>query len=255
MVEIEDRLSITTPEGVTVDLVLAGAGSRGVAALVDAILQLILWLAAIAVVAGAADVDLFGGGGGGDDDFYVAVALVTLAAFVIQFVYDVLFETLGGGRTPGKRMSGIRVVRVGGAPVGFLSSAIRNLLRLVDLLPGAYLVGLIAIVASSKNQRLGDMAAGTLVVREKTGVADPIRTSWPPLQAESGSVDVSTVTAEDLATIRKFLERRTSLEAVARQRLAHDLAWRLAPKVAGADPTSNPERFLEQVAAAKAARG
>lgn len=251
--DIEDRLSITTPEGVTVDLVLAGAGSRGVAALVDGIIQFVVWIAVAAVVAGAMDVDVTGPGG--DDSFFVAIAIITLVAFFIQFLYDVLFETLGGGRTPGKRSAGIRVVRVGGAPVGFLSSAIRNLLRLVDILPGAYLVGLIAIVASSKNQRLGDMAAGTLVVREKTVLPDTTRTAWPPLEAAPTAVDVSTVTAEDLATIRKFLERRTSLGHEARQRLAHDLAWRLAPKVAGADPTSNPEKFLEQVAAAKAARG
>lgn len=252
MVDIEDRLSITTPEGVTVDLVLAGAGSRFVAALVDSLIMTIVWIAVIAVAAGATDTDLLGPSD--EDAFFVAVAIVTLAAFGIQFLYDVLFETLNGGRTPGKRAAGVRVVRTGGAPVGFISSAIRNLLRLVDMLPGMYLVGMIAIVASKKNQRLGDMAAGTVVVREKTTPPN-VRASWPPLEPAPAAVDVSTVTAEDLATIRRFLERRASLGAGAREQLARDLASRLAPKVAGADPSSNPEKFLEQVAAAKAARG
>lgn len=254
--DIEDRLSITTPEGVTLDLVLAGAGSRGVAAIVDGIIQFVLWIAVVAVASGVGafdDVDVFSSTS--QEAYYPVLVVVILAMFAILFLYDVMFETLGGGRTPGKRATGLRVVRVGGAPVGFVSSAIRNLLRIIDMLPGAYLVGLVAVVASSKNQRLGDMAAGTIVVREKTGVTDPVRESWPPLEAPPDAIDVSTVTAEDLATVRRFLERRASLSADARQRLAQDLAWRLAPKVAGTDPTSNPERFLEQVAAAKAARG
>lgn len=249
---MEDRLSITTPEGVTVDLVLAGAGSRFVAALVDSLIMLIVWVAVIAVAAGATDADVFGSDG--DDAYFLAVAIVALALFGLQFLYDVLFETLNGGRTPGKRAAGVRVVRAGGAPVGFMSSAIRNLLRLVDMLPGMYLVGMVAIVASRKNQRLGDMAAGTLVVRERTTPPN-VRASWPPLEAAPVTVDVSTVTAEDLATIRRFLERRSSLGAEARESLARDLAARLAPKVAGTDPASSPEKFLEQVAAAKAARG
>lgn len=257
MVDIDDRFSITTPEGVTVELVLAGAGSRGLAQLVDGIVQFILWIAAFAVIAGvsdADDVDPFSPTN--SDEVFVAVALFALVIFGITFLYDVLFETLGSGRTPGKRVMGLRVVRVGGGPVGFLSSSIRNLVRIVDALPGVYLVGLITIVASSKNQRLGDLAAGTLVVRERTEARDLSRAAWtPPATTPPATVDVSTVTAEDLATIRKFLERRDSLGQAARASLASDLAWRLAPKVAGTDPSIGPEAFLEQVAAAKAARG
>ena len=253
--DIEDRLSITTPEGVTVDLVLAGAGSRGVALLVDGIIQGLLYLAVLAVVSSIPaldDADAFGSSA--QDELFLAVAIAALFLFGIQFLYDVLFETLGSGRTPGKRMTGLRVVRVGGGPVGFLASAIRNLLRLVDFLPGPYLVGLIAIVASGKNQRLGDMAAGTLVVRERTGIREA-PPAWPPLEPAPEAIDVSTVTAEDLATVRRFLERRTALAPEVRQKLAYDLASRLAPKVGGALPFVDTEKFLEQVAAAKAARG
>lgn len=256
MVDIDDRFSITTPEGVTVELVLAGAGSRGLAQLVDAIVQLILWIAAFAVISGvwdADDVDPFSPAN--SDEVFVALALFAAVIFGITFLYDVLFETLGSGRTPGKRVMGLRVVRVGGGPVGFLSSSIRNLVRIVDALPGVYLIGLVAIVASSKNQRLGDLAAGTLVVRERTESRDLSTASWTPSTTPPPAIDVSTVTAEDLATIRKFLERRDSLGQAARANLASDLAHRIAPKVAGTDPSLGPEAFLEQVAAAKAARG
>lgn len=251
--DVDDRLSITTPEGVTVDLILAGAGSRGIAQLVDAVVQAILWIAVIAIVSNTSDGGLMNPAD--DESFFVAVAIASLLIFAVNFFYDVLFETLGSGRTPGKRMMGLRVVRTGGGPVGFLSSAIRNLVRIVDILPGVYLVGLVAIVVSPKNQRLGDLAGGTLVVRERTEVHDMTSAaSWPPVNAPT-AIDVSTVTAEDLAVVRRFLERRTSLEAGPRMRLAQDLAERLAPKVAGAEPFPDPERFLEQVAAAKAARG
>src|SRR5919204_560075 len=83
--------------------------------------------------------------------------------------YDIFVEVLNGGRTPGKMLNGLRVVRVEGHPVGFLTSAIRNVLRPIDFLPGAYLLGAVLILATRKNQRVGDIAAGTLVVRERTG--------------------------------------------------------------------------------------
>ena len=88
-----------------------------------------------------------------------------ISAFLIFFVYDVAFEVLAGGRTPGKRWNGLRVVRTGGQPVGFVSSTIRNLLRVVDLLPGFYLVGIVSILVTKRNQRVGDLAAGTIVAR------------------------------------------------------------------------------------------
>jgi uncharacterized RDD family membrane protein YckC len=256
VVDIDDRFSITTPEGVTVELVLAGAGSRGLAQMIDAIVQFILWIAAFAVIAGTTDADDVDPFSPTDsDEVFVAFAILAAVIFGITFLYDVLFETLGSGRTPGKRVMGLRVVRVGGGPVGFLSSSIRNLVRIVDALPGMYLIGLVAIVASSRNQRLGDLAAGTLVVRERTEARSPSTASWVPPTTAAPAIDVSTVTAEDLATIRKFLERRDSLGQAARANLASELAWRLAPKVAGTDPSLGPEAFLEQVAAAKAARG
>lgn len=246
----EDRISIATPEGVDLRLTLAGLGSRAVARIVDQLIQTGV-LIAVALLAGLA-------GGAGS----VAGALFLVVLFLVQFGYDVLFETLASGRTPGKRWSGLRVVRSDGGPVGFVPSAVRNLVRLVDFLPGVYAVGMAAVLASRRNQRLGDMAAATLVVRERHGGRRPAPApaaaasgTWPPT-ADAGAVawDVSAVTADELATVRRFLERRSGLTADARARLAGELADRLRPKVVGPPPGQAPEAFLEALAAAKAAR-
>ena len=248
----EDRISIATPEGVDLQLTLAGLGSRFVAALLD---QLIQWTVILAAMFGLA----IGGDGGGpefDGGIGLAVAAFVAVAFLVQFTYDVLFETLASGRTPGKRWTGLRVVTTGGAPVGFLTSAVRNLLRLVDALPGTYAVGIAAVLASRHNQRLGDMAAGTLVVRERRGERSKPQpsSSSPPSWVPAAAWDVSGVSADELATVRRFLDRRGSLTADSRHRLARELAVRLRPKVVGPSEDQSPEAFLEELSATKAAR-
>lgn len=258
--EFEDKVTITTAEGVTLELPLAGIGSRAIAALIDQAIKVLLIVAAIAALAGGtAAFDAFAGGGTGrDESTFLAIAVAFIAIFLVNFGYDVLFETLASGRTPGKRWTGLRVVRDGGGPVSFVPSAVRNLVRLVDALPGAYAIGLIAVVASSRNQRLGDMAAGTLVVRERSAATPAAAPAWavtrPPAEAPA-ALDVAAVTGEELATIRAFLERRATLTPDARSKLAWELAERLKPRVGGMPGEQHPEVFLEQVAAAKAATG
>lgn len=258
--DYEDRISIATPEGIDLDVTLAGLGSRFVAFLVDQFIQWAIVLAvgiAIATGASAVDSDLEGTAG------MVFGALFVLVLFLSQFGYPVLFETMAAGRTPGKRVTGLRVVEIGGVPCGFRASVIRNLVRIVDALPGAYLVGMVAILASGRNQRLGDMAAGTLVVIEGTGGRERTRRqpTWmePKTLAEpspeTATWDVSAVTAEELATVRRFLERRASLTPEARSRLAMELALRLRPKVVGPSPDMHPEELLLELAALKASRG
>lgn len=268
MVSYEDRISIATPEGIDLDLTLAGLGSRFMAALIDGLIQGAVFIA-LAVLAGflssgAEGIDAFDGGMGAG----IALALILVAMFLIFFGYPIAFEVWASGRTPGKRWTGLRVVRVDGAPVSFLPSAVRNLLRLVDFLPTAYGIGIVALLANSRNQRLGDIAAGTIVVREgKT--TRPMAPAAPSDQAAgtaSASVteplppdwqywDVSAVSAEDLGTVRRFLERRPFLTPEARSRLANELAARLRTKVSGPAEDLHPEVFLAEVAAVKSARG
>jgi len=246
----EDRISVATPEGVTLEVTLAGAGSRFAAGLIDQILRTALLLALVLLIGLVGELgDLSGG---------LFLALLLVGLFLVQFAYDMLFETLAAGRTPGKRWTGLRVVRAGGAPVGFLASTIRNVLRIVDALPGFYLVGMLCVLFTRNNQRLGDLAAGTIVVRERTQhTALPQPRSSPSLSdTDDASLwDVSAISAEEVATVRRFLDRRESLAPEARERLAHEMATRLGPKVVGPPKQWAPEAFLEYLVATKAARG
>jgi uncharacterized RDD family membrane protein YckC len=241
--EIDDRITIATPEGVDLELTLAGVGSRFVSALVDVLLQIVLLVGVSGV--GAA-VGAFGNGFG--------AVIVLLLSFLVFAAYDVLFEVFASGRTPGKRLNGLRVVRVDGSPVAFFTSAIRNVLRLVDILPGMYLVGIVTILVTRQNQRLGDVAAGTLVVRERT--QQPSLRQLPMRQpaAATNAWDVTGVSADELVAVRSFLARRYDLTHEARYRLAADLAGALRPKVVGAPENLPSEAFLEKLAVAKLPR-
>ena len=246
----EDRVTIATPEGVDVDLTLAGIGSRFIASLIDTSIKLFVSIGFYIFLLGGTN--LIGGG----EVNAIGAAAFFIVSFFIWFGYDVLFETLASGRTPGKRWTGLRVVRIGGRPVGFVSSAIRNMVRIVDFLPSLYLVGMVAVVSTRMNQRLGDLAAGTVVVREKPvpkAAPGPATPAPPPEDELTGTWDLSAITQEDLAMIRRFLERRHELTPHARSSLAHDLASRFHPRVVGA-PVLPPETFLEQLSAAKAKR-
>jgi len=248
----DDRMTIRTPEGVDLDVVLAGLGSRFTAALLDSLIQ-----AAIGALLGLALA--LGGAGGG---FAIAAFFVLL--FLLIFGYDVLFETLNSGRTPGKAAAGIRVRRATGQPVGFRASAVRNLLRLVDGFSLASFplapVGMVSILATRYNQRLGDLAAATVVIREpKPTFRHPptVLSPWNPLATTGAPLDwdVSGVSASDVATIREYLARRVSLSPAARVQIAQELASRLSTRIAGTPEGCHPEVLLEGIVAAKDARG
>lgn len=262
--EYEDRLRISTPEGVELELTLAGIGSRFTASLIDHAIQAALVIASIALFAQVGDAERAGvqvGADAGASDA-LGVAIITVWSFLVFLAYDILFEVRGGGRTPGKRLTGLRVVRTSGRPVGFVTSAIRNVLRAIDILPAFYGVAFATMFGTAKNQRLGDIAAGTIVVRERTGgrgrkapaVDAEAGASEPAPRGDVAEWDVSAVSAEDVATVRRFLERRAQLTSEARRSLARDLAGRLRPKVAGAPADLDPEAFLRAVSDAKAAR-
>jgi uncharacterized RDD family membrane protein YckC len=243
--EYEDRVRIATPEGVDVVLTLAGIGSRFIAAILDLLVQGAVLLAA------AVALGVLGGGGTG-----LAVAIFSILFFLVFFGYDVLFEVRSRGRTLGKRWTGLRVVRTGGRPITFVPSCVRNVMRLVDILPAFYAIGMLSIFVTARNQRLGDLAAGTLIVRERRGGLRARSGPVEPAVARGGEDgwDVSAVSAQDIGTVRQFLDRRAWLEAGARATLASDLERRLRPLVAGAPERLEPEEFLERLAAAKADR-
>jgi uncharacterized RDD family membrane protein YckC len=249
-VEYEERTRIATPEGIELELVLAGLASRFMAEIVDAALIGLLVLALIAIAV------LAGGTAG-----LVILSVAVGGLLMISVCYHVAFEVLAAGRTPGKRVTGLRVVMDNGGPEGLRASTVRNLVRLLEGLPLFYVPAVVSILVTPRNQRLGDLAAGTLVVREprpprrrrrrrKTVIA---QSALPP-SLRLADWDVSAITQEDLAAVRSFLARREAFAPAARRGLARDLAARLGAKVAGQPAGLPAETLLEGIAAAKSAR-
>jgi uncharacterized RDD family membrane protein YckC len=146
---IDTAYRVQTPEGVELVLQVAGPAPRALAWLVDAGLQ------AVGLVTLAFGLSTLGN---------VGTGVLLIAQFLISWFYPVVYEVLGRGQTPGKRRLGLKVVHEDGTPVGWQSSLTRNLLRVVDLLPAAYLLGLVSMCCDAGFRRLGDLAAGTLVV-------------------------------------------------------------------------------------------
>ncbi len=224
-------------------MTLAGLGSRMIAGAVDLVLKVLLVVPVMIVLVAFM----------GD----LAFAVIASLSGLLLIGYDVAFETLGKGRTPGKRWSGLRVVRSSGRPVDLMASAIRNVLRVIDGFALGFVPTIVSILVTQRNQRPGDLAADTVVIRDRRAVdkakptAAPAASSGP---AAGARWDVSAIPADELATVRAFLERRDGLTRDARARLAGRLAQALRPRVAGADE-SDPERFLEILYAAKQARG
>ncbi|GAI40108.1 unnamed protein product, partial [marine sediment metagenome] len=161
----EDRLKIETPESIDLSFELAGIGSRFVAQLLDDLLKVLI----IAVVAiGAAFlIPIVAGGFQSQVITYIGVGLLIGILFIIYFGYDIYFEAKNNGQTPGKKMAGIRVIKDGGYPLDLPAVFIRNLVGIVDTLPSYYILGAIVMILNKKQQRLGDMAAGTIVIRER----------------------------------------------------------------------------------------
>jgi len=237
---LDDRFAIATPEGVELVLTLAGLGSRAIAGGIDlAIKGLLIGLLALALLATGV----------------LGLALLVPVIAIVLVGYDIAFETLAQGRTPGKRSAGLRVVREGGGPVDVASSAIRNVLRLIDGLPLSYAPTIVSIAVTPRNQRPGDLVAGTLVIRERLAAASVERADPAAGPArEAAGWDVSAVDAGQLAMVRSFLARRYGLRPDARERLAEQLAAGLRPRVGGVDE-DDAETFLEVLDSEKVRRG
>ncbi|MFQ6096971.1 MAG: RDD family protein [Armatimonadota bacterium] len=229
---------IETPERVALALELAGVGSRIMAGLLDLLLQaaVVLGLTGVVGLAVPASRALFGARLPG-----WLLAAYILAIFLMVFAYQVFFEMRWSGRTPGKRWVRLRTVRDDGTAITFSESVIRNAFRAVDFLPMAYGAGLLSIFAHRANKRLGDMAAGTIVIKER---ARALPAPWrqpgpsPPLSPEVVALARRSrwkVTVEELRAIRSFLSRRSVLEPPARRRVASALAIPLLRKMGAHD--------------------
>ncbi len=235
---------VVTPEAVPLDLEPAGPGSRFLALLLDWAIQ--------GAVAGALSLALLAAVSG--EGAGVAQALVLLLLFAVVFGYPVASETLWRGRTVGKLALGLRVVTVEGAPVRFRHAAIRAALGLVDFLLTGGAAAVLSVLFTARNQRLGDLVAGTIVLRERTGLPPPAAVSFSVpvgLEGYAATLDAANVTAGDYGAVRAFLLRAGSLRPEVRYDLAVKLATPLVARLRTQPPSGvQPEAFLACVAAA-----
>lgn len=251
-----EKVTLETPERVRLELELAGVGSRFLAAFVDSLFQALI-VAGLLVGAGA----LGWAFQSAVRDAVTFSAVLVASSVLVIIIYYVAFEMAWGGQSPGKRMAGLVVVQDDGAPITFAVSAVRNILRLVDLLPIYYAVGIISILVTSRCKRLGDVAAGTIVVKvrefrpETAGgpasdgdvsvAMDPSRSSL----IRRAQVHVAALSAQDVDTVQRFMDRRLELGAATRSAVARQIADGLRPKFPslGRDETPDAEVFLHIV--------
>jgi len=213
---------VITPEAVPLHLDTATAGSRLLAGTIDAIVIMVVLL--VAALALGLFNSLSGTG---------AWVLGSLAVLFSIFGYFAVLEMLWDGRTVGKRALGLRVVTTEGAPASATAVLTRNLVRIVDMLPGLPLVGTVAILATAADQRLGDLAAGTLVVRDAAAPAPAAPAPRMPPPAWTETLDLGALTEADRQLLRSYLSRRGELTAQARTRLSRSVAGRLRARVHG----------------------
>ena len=239
-----EKLTIETPEQIELEFPIAGLGSRGMALLVDTLIQLVVVIT-VTVFSSIISPDL---------SRYWATAgkwmtaLIIFLMFCLYWGYFAIFEVFWNGQTPGKRQAKIRVITASGRPITVFEAIARNFLRVVDSQFG-YMVGAIAIAVDKKNRRLGDMVAGTVVIHEIQEQGDSY---WYAQQTTSAPVvpmeAITAMTAQEFQLIETFLNRRLDLPYEQRQRTAVSIADRIGDhlKVPAADRPS-PETFLEEL--------
>lgn len=222
------RLEIETPDHVVLRYQLAGAGNRGFAAIVD---FLIVFILMFAIGFGFQALTAM------DPTLNDWSGWVVFFELLIAWLYFVLFEWLWNGQTIGKRFFGLRVISEDGEPARFVAVIVRNLVRVVDFLPLLYGLGLVALIVSSRSQRLGDYAGGTFVVR-----APSPRRNWSALRTvsarplwkgaepnASAEPTLRVLPGEAQRLVREFVLREQKLTPAARLALAKQLAARLRP--------------------------
>jgi uncharacterized RDD family membrane protein YckC len=249
---MERSVEVDTGESVAFRYDLAGLGSRFLAVLVDMAIQLgvviaiVLFFLIVATTLGprAAVIPAKLRSVSGS----VIEAMFVLAGFLLFFGYFILFEWLWQGRTPGKRVVGIRVLRDGGFALDFMGSATRNIVRILEVGIGFYLVSAISTLLSPLNRRLGDYAAGTIVVRD----ARYERTPFSAMTRDDDPV-MRDVGLPERELIRKYVERRTSLAPEARSQLAAHIAALVRPNLAAPFDHLDDDALLEHLGSLRAA--
>lgn len=254
----EETLIIETPERVPLHFALASIGNRFLACAVDHALQIIALFLVYVTAILIADVAIVTGKLMDAPKWVIAILIIFV--FLIMSGYFIFFEWLWNGQTPGKRWLKLRVIREDGRPITFWEAAGRNLLRTFDIMPAPfYSIGLIAVFITDKDQRVGDLVAGTVVVREREAEAPtfdqvfaaPVsdsayRRSFKPIHF---TADLGSLKESDIEVVEAYLRRRWDLPEVQRQwmawRVAMPIMYRIRPTYDLA--TFSYEGFLEEL--------
>ena len=236
--------TLETPERVDLQLDLAGVGSRALAFVLD-------YIVLVAVLLGSGLVLLFSG-----LLFQAwALAIWLVVYFLLTWFYFAFFELVWEGQTPGKRLLGLRVQKQGGYPIGWPEALIRNFLRpLVDVFMLAMPIGLLVMMFTRRHQRIGDLAAGTVVVRERTGeVASLDDLGYATAAAADRPAGGIELDVQEFELLHDFLSRCESFDPPSRERIGRSLAGLLRERLAvrGHLPESlrglEDEIFLERL--------
>jgi uncharacterized RDD family membrane protein YckC len=254
----EDILIIETPERVPLHFALASIGNRFLACAIDHALQIVTIIVMAIGFTIIANYSSLGERVSNAPNWVKALLIVIV--FLIISGYFAFFEWIWNGQTPGKRWLKLRVIREDGRPVTFWEAAVRNLLRTFDMMPAPfYSIGLISVFISSSDQRVGDMVAGTVVVREReaeapafaqvfaTPVSDPaLRRSFQPVDF---TASLESLTEPEIEVVETFLRRRWDLADMPRQwmawRVSLPIMYKLKPAYDLA--TFSYEGFLEEL--------
>jgi uncharacterized RDD family membrane protein YckC len=254
----EDILIIETPERVPLHFALASIGNRFLACAIDHTIQLLvlllIFIATLVLVSFTSVEHVVTSA----PKWVYAVAIILL--YLVFSGYFAFFEWIWSGQTPGKRWLRLRVIREDGRPVTFWEACVRNLLRSFDMQPMPfYSIGLISVFSTRRDQRVGDLVAGTVVVREREAeapafsqvfaapVSDPaLRRSFKPVDF---TASLTSLTEAEIQVVETFLRRRWDLPELARQwmawRVSLPILYKLRP---GYDLTTfTYEGFLEEL--------
>lgn len=245
---IDGQINVITPENIAFHYEVAGPFRRLPAYLIDLAFRVLIAIALSLLLWAVASVGLFEFG----------IGFMAIGFFVLTHFYGGLFETFWNGQTPGKRLIGLRVLTVDGRPINALQAVLRNILRDVDTMPyafaflasdmqlvGLYWVGLIAMALNDRYQRLGDLAAGTMVVVERRAWSHGIvQITEPAALALAAEIPVDFEVTRSLGkALAMYAERRLALSPLRRAEVARHLAVPLAARLR-LPPTTNYDMLL-----------
>ena len=254
---LAQTVDVETPELVVLSYTIAGLGSRLGAALIDLAITALLFIAVVVAAALLSpERSLLSIENRAAPSTAWALAILVIMQFAILWGYYLLFEGLRDGQTPGKRVFRLRAVRDGGYSVGFAASAVRNLMRIVDLQPlFTYVVGIASIVFSRSGKRLGDIVAGTIVVRESL-VRQPAVPKQTRRQAATATVPLAStvLTDTEFQLLERWAARRHEIDPDRRRQLTMQVAARLEHALAPGEGSSESARMMRLYTSEREAR-